>query len=133
MATFSRFEDIEAWQKTRGLVSSIYAATRQDVFSRDFGLRDQIRRAAVSVLSNIAEGFERDGNKEFIQFLAIAKGSLGEIKSQLCVAMDQQYIQKAEFDHLYKTAGEISRMIAGLITYLRRTPIRGPKYKHPNK
>ena len=84
--TIKRFEQIEAWRKTRQLTASIYKVTSAGAFARDYGLRDQIRRAAVSSMSNIAEGFERDGNKEFIQFLSVAKGSTGEVRSQLYVA-----------------------------------------------
>jgi four helix bundle protein len=89
MGTFRSFEDIEAWQKARSLTSRIYSESNSGKFQRDFGLRDQIRRASVAVMSNIAEGFERAGNKEFLQFLSIAKGSAGEVKSQLFVALDQ--------------------------------------------
>lgn len=80
MATFKSFEDIEAWQRSRELTKSIYKVTSQGMFGRDFGLRDQIRKASVSIMSNIAEGYERSGTKEFIQFLAIAKGSAGEFE-----------------------------------------------------
>ena len=86
MATFKTFEDIEAWQRSRALTKSIYKVTSQGTFARDFGLRDQIRKASVSIMSNIAEGFERSGTKEFIQFLATAKGSAGEVRAQLYVA-----------------------------------------------
>ena len=89
MAKITRFEEIDCWRKSRELTKSIHQITLKQRFSRDFGLRDQIRRAAVSVLSNIAEGFERDGDKEFIQFLSLAKGSCGEIRAQLYVALDQ--------------------------------------------
>src|SRR5205085_12010986 len=89
MATFERFEDIEAWKKTRLLVNVIYKMTAVAEFARDYGLKDQIRRAAVSVLSNIAEGFEREGKTEFRRFLTIAKGSCGEVRAQLYVALDQ--------------------------------------------
>ena len=82
MATIRRFEDIEAWKKARELNREVYRITRGDLFARDFGLRDQIRRSSVSVLSNIAEGFERDGNAEFKQFLYIAKGSAGELRAR---------------------------------------------------
>ncbi len=92
MGTITRFEEIEAWQKARQLSAAIYKTTNAGIFSRDFGLRDQIRRAAVSVMSNIAEGFDRGGNKEFIQFLYIAKGSAAEIQAQLYVALDAGYM-----------------------------------------
>ena len=95
MATFKTFEDIEAWQRSRVLTTSIYKITSQGTFARDFGLRDQIRKASVSIMSNIAEGFERSGTREFIQFLATAKGSAGEVRAQLYVALDQGYVEQA--------------------------------------
>ncbi len=90
MAKIKQFEDIESWKKARRLTKEIYDATSAGKFVRDFGLKDQIRRAAVSILSNIAEGFERGGDKEFLQFLAVAKGSCGELRAQLYVALDQR-------------------------------------------
>ena len=92
MAEIKRFENVEAWRKARELVSAIYAVSSKSAFAKDFGLRDQIRRAAVSILSNIAEGFERGGDKEFSQFLSLAKASCGEVRSQLYVALDQKYL-----------------------------------------
>ncbi len=120
MAKTTRFEDIESWKKSRELTRSIYRITLRQKFSRDFGLRDQIRRAAVSVLSNIAEGFEHDGDKEFIQFLSLAKGSCVELRAQLYVALDQGYIEDAEFASLRDVVTEISRVISGLINYLKQ-------------
>lgn len=99
------------------------------LFSEDFGLRNQIRRAGVSIMSNIAEGFERGGTGEFLQFLSIAKGSTGEVKSQLFVALDRGYINKKIFDQLFTLANDTGRMIGGLMNYLRRTKIKGQKYK----
>ena len=129
MAKITRFEDIESWKKARELAKSVYGITLKDRFSRDFGLRDQIRRAAVSVLSNIAEGFERDGDREFIQFLSLAKGSCGEVRAQLYVALDQEYLDEEEFEALSASAVEISRMISGLIKYLRQSGMQGRKYQ----
>jgi four helix bundle protein len=129
MATFQKFEDIEAWQKARELTRSIYQVSKAGVFSSDFGLRDQIRRASTSVMSNIAEGFERSGTGEFVQFLAIAKGSVGEVKSQLYVAVDQEYLSKKTFDQLFMLAAEISKMIGGLMNYMRQSKLKGIKYK----
>ena len=129
MATFQKFEDIGAWQKARELCKEIYRITRQGPFLKDFGLRDQIQRASASVMSNIAEGFERDGAGEFCQFLSIAKGSAGEVKSQLYIALDQEYIDKKTFDHLLTLSTEVSKIISGLIGYLRTSKIKGTKYK----
>ena len=128
MARLERFEDIEAWKKARELIRSVYQITATGEFGRDFGLRDQIRRAAVSVLSNIAEGFERDGNKEFLQFLSLAKGSCGEVRAQLYVALDQAYIKDSQFQELFDQTMRVSRLIAGLIKYLQQSEMRGHKY-----
>jgi len=127
MATFRSFEEIDAWQKARVLVSELYLVTDRAPFSKDFGLKDQIRRASISVLSNIAEGFERDGRKEFIQFLSVAKGSAGEVKAQLYVAMDQGYLTQSEFDKVAALVNETGRMIGGLIGYLKQSGIKGSK------
>ncbi len=94
MTTFKTFEQIDAWQKSRELTKDVYTLTGKGDFSKDYGLKNQMRSAAVSIMSNIAEGFERSGTGEFSQFLAIAKGSAGEVRSQLYVALDQSYLPK---------------------------------------
>ena len=129
MATFQRFTDIEAWQKCRELTNEIYKITKEGSFSKDFELRAQIRAASVSAMSNIAEGFERNGTAEFIQFLSIAKGSLAEVASQLYVASDQGYVTRAEFDRLSTLVTETSSKIGRLMSYLRRSGIKGIKYR----
>ena len=129
MATIMRFEDIAAWQKARELTTAIYSHSKTGLFSKDFGLRDQMCRATVSIMSNIAEGFERGGRSEFIQFLAIAKGSAGEVEAQLYVALDQRYIDEHEFASLKAQAQSTKRLIAGFMKYLRTSGIRGQKYK----
>lgn len=129
MATFKKFEDIEAWKKARELTREIYRVSRTGPFSKDFALRDQIRRAAVSIMSNIAEGHDRGGTGEFIQFLSTAKGSAAEVKCQLYVALDENYINDSTFAQLSKLVTEIGNMVGGLIGYLRRSGIRGTKYK----
>ena len=129
MGHFKSFEEIEAWRKARELIREIYDVSKRNAFSKDFALRDQIRRAGISIMSNIAEGFERGGTKEFFQFLAIAKGSTGEVRTHLYIACDQEYLTKAEFDYLLSLSLEVSRMIAGLMTYLQKTTIKGSKYK----
>ncbi len=129
MATFKSFEEIESWQKARELTREVYTVSNQGAFAKDFGLRDQIRRASVSILSNIAEGFERDGNREFLQFLAVAKGSSGEVRAQLYVALDQDYIDKNIFESLSAISIEIGSLIGGLMNYLRKSDIKGKKFK----
>jgi four helix bundle protein len=132
MATIERYEDIRGWQRARELTKFVYAITKQRAFARDFSLKDQIRRAAVSIMSNIAEGFERGGRAEFVQFLSIAKSSAGEVQSQLYVALDQEYIVPEQFDEGYKLCDETMRLIGGFIAYLRKSPIKGTKYKTRN-
>ena len=129
MATLTRFEEIQAWQKARELTRSVYAHSKKGEFCKDFGLRDQIRRASVSVMSNIAEGFERGGKAEFLQFLAIAKGSVGEVESQLYIAWDQNYIDDKEYESLKELATSTKRLIAAFMNYLKNSEIRGQKYK----
>ena len=118
MATARQFEDLAVWQEARQLVGAIYATSKQRAFNLDFGLRDQIRRAAVSTMSNIAEGFERGTRKEFVQFLNIAKGSNGEVRSQLQVALDQKYINENESTGLRDAAVLLSKKLAAFIRYL---------------
>ena len=109
-----RFEDLIAWQKARQLTVDIYRITAHGEFAKDFGLRDQIRRAAVSVMSNIAEGFDRGSRSEFHQFLVIAKASCAEVRSQLYVAQDVGYIDQETFDTISSSTSELSRILGGL-------------------
>ena len=129
MATLQRFEDIEAWQKARELTREVYTLSGSGQFARDFGLRDQIRRAAVSIMSNIAEGFERGGSAEFMQFLAIAKGSAGEVEAQLYVALDQKYIHEEQFASARALASSTKKLIAGFMNYLKHSNLKGQKYR----
>jgi four helix bundle protein len=129
MAKFSSFEEIIAWQKGMILCNKIYEITKRGSFSKDFPLRNQIRRAAISIPANIAEGFERDGNKELNQFLSIAKGSCGEVKTFLIIAKEQQYIFEETFDQLYRLADEIGKMVGGWMVYLRKRNFKGYKYR----
>ena len=122
MATVKQFEDLQVWQDARVLVKDIYTASKQREFYRDIGLREQIRRAAVSSISNIAKGFERGTRKEFIQFLNIAKGSVGEARSQLYVALDQEYLTQVRFAELKEMTATLSRRIASFISYLEKYP-----------
>jgi four helix bundle protein len=128
MAAITRFEEIEAWKKARELNRAICRLTRADQFSRDFALRDQIRKASISVMSNIAEGYERDGNAEFRQFLYIAKGSAGEVRSQLYAALDAEYITQDEFDRAMALALDAVRLVTGFIRYLEQSELKGRKY-----
>ena len=129
MATIVRFEDLDAWKIARELTQDVYRITHGEKFSRDFGLKDQIRKASVSIMSNVAEGFERDGNREFCNFLSIGKGSAGEVRSQLYVALDQDYITRDDFDRIYLKANESGRVIAGLSNYLKQSSYSGNKFR----
>lgn len=119
MATILKFEDIVAWQKALELSDLIYEHSNKDKFSKDFGLRDQMRKASVSVVSNIAEGFEREGNNQFIYFLLLAKASAGELRAQLYITRNQKYISSKEFEILNSKVLEVSKTISGFISYLR--------------
>jgi four helix bundle protein len=119
MATFKKFEDIQAWQKARKATKKVYEATRASEFARDFGLRDQVRRASVSIMANIAEGFGRHSDREFANFLSIAHASVSEAQSHLYVALDLEYISETTFLDLYELLDEISRMSRALAIHLR--------------
>ena len=116
----SRFEELIAWQKARLLAKVFYQLTSQGAFSRDFGLRDQIQRASVSVMSNIAEGFERGSSAEFHQFLVIAKASCAELRSQLYVAKDIGYIDQPIFNETLALGEEVARLVGGLRASVKR-------------
>jgi len=126
------FEELEIWKDARRLTQAIYRLTTTDKFSKDFGLRDQIRRAAVSIMSNIAEGYERGGNQDFTQFLYVAKGSCGEVRSQLYIALDQGYAEPKQTNDLMESFKRLSSMISNLITYLRNSGMKGEKFKNPD-
>lgn len=115
-----RFEELIAWQEARALTRAIYEGSDTQSFSKDYGLRDQIRRASVSIMSNIAEGFERGGRPEFHHFLVVAKGSCAEVRSQLYVALDVGYISQPVFDRLEANANEVGRVIGGLRSSVQR-------------
>ena len=129
MAKIERFEDMLSWQKARELTRHVYKVSKQGDFVKDFELRGQIRGASISIMSNIAEGFERGGDKEFSQFLSTAKGSCGEVRSQLYVALDESYISPVEFKELHAGTVEVSRLISGFMGYLRQSNLRGSKFK----
>lgn len=131
MATIKRFEDIEAWQQARMLCSEGCKITNEGLFVKDYKLSDQINGSSGSVMDNIAEGYERDGRKEFIQFLSIAKASCGEVRSQLYRAIDRNYITKERFEELYNMSNKIGKMISGLMTYLKGIDYSGTKFNEP--
>lgn len=119
-----RFEDLQVWQDSRSFVKSIYELTSSLNFSKDYGLRDQIQRASVSIMNNISEGFERDSNREFIKFLGYSKGSAGEVRSMLYIALDLKYITKEEFDLAFNQAINIITQLANFIKYLKTYTIK---------
>lgn len=120
MAAIRRFEDVKAWQEARALTREVYAACRRGELTRDFGLRDQLQRAAVSVMSNIAEGFGRRSDGQFAHFLDIARGSATEVQSLLYVALDAGYLDERTFGDLYGLADQTAALIGGFIAYLRK-------------
>lgn len=129
MATITRFEDLEIWKEARLLSLIIYEFAQKDVLSKEFKFKEQIKSAAGSVMDNIAEGFERSGRLEFINFLGFAKGSCGEVKSQLYRALDQKFIDDAAFEQIYNRFDKLSSSIAGFIAYLNKSSIKGQKFK----
>jgi four helix bundle protein len=127
------FEELPVWQKARELVNYVYTLTRQEAFSKDFSLVDQIRRSSTSVMYNISEGFERGSNTEFIQFLYISKGSAGETRTQFYVAFDQNYITPGEFKKGLLLCKDVSGQLSGLIEYLKGSRLKGEKFKKEYK
>jgi len=122
MTTAKRFEDLEVWQRAKDLTNLIYKYSTDGTFARDFGLRDQMRRAAVSIMSNIAEGFESQTQAQFIKYLGLAKGSAGELRAQLCIARGQGYISEENFSELFLLAEICSKQLARFIQYLETQP-----------
>ena len=133
MSTVKRFEDLEVWKLARELCNDVFQLTSQKDFSRDFGLRDQINNSSGSIMDNIAEGFERDGSKEFSQFLAISKGSCGECRSQLYRALDRKYISPEQFELTSQKTIDLGRKIANFMSYLKSSELKGNKYKPPTQ
>jgi four helix bundle protein len=127
--TFKSFEEFECWQDARALDNSIYKLTIKNGFERDFKLRDQILGATGSIMDNVAEGFDRSGNREFVRFLTYSKGSAAEVKSQLYRALDRTYISQNEFEKNYADADIVSKKIGGLIKYLNNSEFKGPRFK----
>jgi four helix bundle protein len=127
------FEELHVYQRARELTAAIYRLTRTGEFAVDRGLVDQIRRAATSVMSNIAEGFERGSKTEFIQFLYIAKGSCGEVRAQLQIALDQHYLAEDEYNRLHNLARLTSGMLSNFIAHLQRSDYQGEKFARPQR
>ena len=130
MATFKTFEEITVWQKARILCTKIHSISTTTDLAKDYKLKDQINGSSGSVMDNIAEGFGRGGNKEFIQFLGISYGSICECQSQLYRLLDRNYIDKKLFDELYFLCADIRKMVFGLISYIQKTSIKGVKFKN---
>jgi four helix bundle protein len=126
-----RFEDLEIWKEARALSKMVFEITSLGVFYNDFRFRDQIRAAAGSVMDNIAEGFERDGNREFIQFLSIAKGSCAETRSQSYRAFDNKYINRETLDQLVLKTTQLSKQISSMMSYLKNSEYKGSKFHEP--
>jgi four helix bundle protein len=129
MASIKSFEDLECWKKAREFCNLIHTVCLETSLSKDFSLRDQIERSSGSMMDNIAEGFDRGGNKEFIQFLYIATSSGSESKSQLYRILDRKYIDQQKFQFLYTCCDQSQAMIKGLIGYLSKSELKGKKFK----
>ena len=132
MATINTFEDLGIWQHARVLCTEVWGLTKKGSFARDFGLKDQINRSSGSCMDNIAEGFERDGNKEFGEFLSISKGSIGETRSQLYRALDRGHITKEVFDSAFYKCKNEGKDIGNFMRYLRNSEKKGQKYADRN-
>lgn len=128
MARIERVEDLEIWKLAKDIANRIYDLSSVGKFNQDFVLRDQVRRAAVSLFSNIAEGYERNGNREFLQFLSIAKASCDEVRAQMIFACDRNYIRNEELAAISEELKSLSRQIGGFCRYLRQSELKGPKF-----
>jgi four helix bundle protein len=127
---FEKFEDLPVWQKARVLCKRVFEVTSEEPFKNDYKFRDQIKASSGSVMDNIAEGFERSGNKEFIQFLYVAKGSCGEVRSQSHRAYDSNYLPEVRYKDMIERTENLSGEIAGFISYLKKSGYKGDKYLH---
>lgn len=134
MGTIYRFEDLPVWQQSRSLCNTVYRVINKNpLFANDFRFRDQVKASAGSVMDNIAEGFERSSRLEFVNFLSIAKGSTGEIRSQLYRAIDNNYADRIEVITMIDEYEKLAKEIAGFITYLNQTSVRGQKFRNRDK
>jgi len=129
MSTIKSFEDIEAWKLARELSQEIFELTLMGSFAADYGLRDQINRSTGSIMDNIAEGFERGGSREFIHYLSLARGSAGEVRSQLCRAFDRKYLENDKYLEVMENLTKVSKMITWLISYSRDSNLKGYKFQ----
>jgi four helix bundle protein len=132
MASIKRFEELESWKLSRKLVARFYKESGSGSISKDFALVDQMRRSSISIMSNLAEGFERNGNREFIHFCHIAKASAGEFRAQLYIAFDVGYFSEELFNELLFMVMQISKSIAGMIKYLESSELKGSKFSEPD-
>ncbi|MBL7843401.1 MAG: four helix bundle protein [Cyclobacteriaceae bacterium] len=128
MAKINTFEDLEVWKKARELSIAIFEITQNGSFSKDYSLKDPINKTTGSIMDNIAEGFDRGGNREFIQFLSIAKGSAAEVRSQLYRALDRNHINLSEFESLKEKTVDVGKQLSGFMTYLNKSEMKGSKY-----
>lgn len=134
MSTIYRFEDLPLWQQSRSLCNTVYRViNKSPLFANDFRFRDQVKASAGSVMDNIAEGFERSSRLEFVNFLSIAKGSTGEIRSQLYRAIDYNYVDRIEAISIIDEYERLAKEISGFITYLNQTSVRGQKFRNRDK
>lgn len=129
MSSITKFEDLEIWKLAREICQEVYLIREKSGLKTDYRLYDQINGSSGSIMDNIAEGFERNGNKEFAQFLSIAKASCGETRSQLYRVLDRKYISKEEFDLQYDKLQMLSKQIGGFRTYLQQSDFKGSKFK----
>lgn len=131
MATAKTFEDLDVWQRARSFSRKVYQLTKEGTFAKDFSLKDQINESTGSIMDNIAEGFERGGNREFINFLSYSKGSAGESRSQLYRALDRQHIDASTFDELKNEAIDLSKRLSNFMKYLQSSEFKGYKFHEP--
>ena len=129
MATINRFEELEVWQEARLLNKSIWQLTQKEDFKSYFSLNEQLRRASISIMNNISEGFDRNGNKEFVQFLSIAKGNTAEVKNMLYALLDLELISQKEFEELSQASEKLRNKIAKLMNYLKTSDFKGSKFQ----
>ncbi len=124
-----KFEDIKSWKMAREVINQVYDISDRGEFMTDYAFKNQIRKSCISISSNISEGFERGGNREFANFLSIAKGSAGEARAQLYVALDRGYVTNVEFEDIYSKLTQIGKLLSGFMNYLKKTNLKGSKFK----